>query len=325
MGLALAAVLAMAWGGVAVAAQKPYVEDKPPTGFHLFLRPKMKTPSAQWDHVLRLAQAGKEGKAARQAHALQVFWPLAPEAAEAQMFYARAMDGKGAYETAFDAYQLLLSDYGAQCDFEEVLSTQLRLANAILVQRHCAFLGLPGFETPARAVPYYEQIAETAPEWEGSAEALFRAGQANEKEEKWEDAIEAYFRAMNRFPKSAFAADAAVAQARCHVAIADETPNDGRARDLAIAACDLVLTRWPNAPRAGDAARDKARLLVRKRQAAWQLAEYYDKILKNAEAARIHYREFAALYPDAPESAKARARLAALGGGDGQGGNEEKP
>jgi tetratricopeptide (TPR) repeat protein len=321
--VAAAGVAAMSWGGAAVAAEKPYVEDKPPRGFHLFLRPKMKGPEAQWEYVQGLAQAGKAKKAARQAKALRLFWPRSAQAAEAQMFYARAMDARGDLEEAFDAYQLMLDEYGAQCDFGAVLEDQLRLANGILVRRRCAFLGMPGFETPEAAIPYYDQIAATAPEWEGTAEALFRTGQANEKEEKWEAAIEAYFKTLNRFPRSEFASDAAVAQARCHVAIAEETPNDERARDLAIAACDLVLTRWPNAPRAGDAERDKARLLVRKRKAAWQLAEYYDKILKNAEAARIHYREFAALYPDAPERQKAEARLAALGGGNGGGENEE--
>ena len=33
------------------AAEKPYVESTPARGFHLFLRPKKKTPAAQWEHV----------------------------------------------------------------------------------------------------------------------------------------------------------------------------------------------------------------------------------------------------------------------------------
>ena len=63
-------------------------------------------------------------------------------------------------------------------------------------------------------------------------------------------------------------------------------------------------------------------LLAKRRAAAWTQAEYYDRILKNAEAARIRYREFVALYPDAPERKIAEARLAALGGGDGNGKEE---
>jgi len=296
-----------------LASEKPYVEDKPPRGWHLFLRPARGNAADQWEHVQSLAQAGKLRKAARQAKALRIWWPLAPEAPAAQMFYAREMDRRGKFEDAFDAYQLLLADYGAQCDFDAVLKEQLRLANAILVQRRCAFLGLPGFESPERAIPYYDQIAATAPEWSGTAEALFRKGLANERNHAWEDAIEAYFQAMNRFPESEFASDAAVAQARCQVAIADETPNDARSREIAIAACDLVRTRYPNAPRVGDAIRDRDRLLDRRRAAAWNLALYYDRILKDPEASRIHYREFAALYPDAPECADALARLAELG------------
>lgn len=312
----LSAALSLAGALPAAAGEKPYVQDKLPRGWHFFLHPKRDNAADQWEHVQSLAQAGKLKKAARQAKALRIWWPLSPEAPAAQMFYAREMDRRGKLEDAFDAYQLLLSDYGAQCDFDAVLADQLRLANAILVQRRCAFWGLPGFESPERAIPYYDQIAEIAPEWSGAAEALFRKGQANEREHNWEAAVEAYFQTMNRFPESEFAADAAVAQARCQVAVADETPNDARAREIAIAACDLVRTRYPNAPRVGDAIRDRDRLVERRRDAAWKLALYYDKTLKNPEAARIHYREFAALYPDAPECPVALARLAALGGDD---------
>lgn len=311
MGAAVAAAL---WGAVpgASGADKAWVEDRPPREWHLFLRPKMKDPSGQWAHVLSLQGAGKERKAARQARALRAWWPRSAEAAEAQMLVARWLDGKGDWEGAFDAYEVLLEDYGTQCDFGAVLDTQLRLANAIAVQRHCAWLGLKGFEAPERAVPYYERIAAVAPEWEGTAEALFRKGQAQEKDDQWEEAIESYFQTMNRFPKSEFAADAGVGQARCHVALADERPHDARARELAVAACDLTLARWPNSPRRAWLEKAKGRLLERRKEAAWELAVYYDEILKNAEAAKIQYREFAALYPDAPERARAEARLAEL-------------
>lgn len=317
-GIAAAAAL---WAGTAASqgAEKPWVEDKPPREWHLFLRPKMKDAGAQWAYVQELQRAGKGRKAARQARALRAWWPRSAEAPEAQMLVARWRDGKGDWEGAFEAYQVLLEEYGTQCDFGAVLETQLRLANAILSERRCAWLGMKGFESPERAVPYYEQIAAVAPEWEGTAEALFRKGQAQEKDGKQEEAIESYFQTMNRFPESPFAADAAVGQARCHVTLADERPSDARARDLAVASCDLVLARWPNSPRRAWVEREKAKLLERRKAAAWQLALYYDEILKNAEAAKIHYREFAALYPEAPEAARAAARLAELQRTDGKG------
>ena len=311
-GVAVAAAL---WGtsaGVSAGAEKPWVEDRAPRAWHLFLRPKMKDAVSQWAYVQDLQRAGKARKAARQARVLREWWPLSAEAPEAQMFYARWLDGRNDREDAFDAYQVLLEEYGAQCDFGAVLETQLRLANGILAQRRCAWWGMKGFETPERAVPYYERIAEVAPEWPGTAEALFRKGQAQEKDDHWEEAIEAYFQTMNRFPESEYAADAAVGQARCHVSLADERPHDAQARELAVAACDLVLARWPNSPRRAWVEKSKERLLGRRKAAAWALAQYYDEILKNAEAAKIQYRTFAALYPDAPEAARAEARLAEL-------------
>ena len=312
---ALACVFAAFAGpgvSAAAAAEQPYVDDEPPYEWHLFLRPKKDDPASQWAWVQELEGLGKHRKAARQAHALREWWPLAPEAAPALLFYARSLETRGDLEGALEAYQLLLDEYATSCDFDAILATRLKLANELMIQRHCAFWGLPGFEAPARAIPYFQSIVDTAPEWQGAAEALFRIGQAHERENQWEEAIEAYFLAMNRFPESSFAADAAVAQARCHVAVADETPNDARARDLAIAACDLVLARYPSTPRRVAVEEDKLRLLERRREADWQLALYYDKTLKNPEAARIHYRQFVALHPDAPETPRAAARLAEL-------------
>ena len=67
------------------AAAKPYVESEAPRGFHLFLRPKKKTPTAQWDFVQQLETADKTRDAANQSLALRIYWPNAAEAPAAQM------------------------------------------------------------------------------------------------------------------------------------------------------------------------------------------------------------------------------------------------
>ena len=117
---------------------------------------------------------------------------------------------------------------------------------------------------------------------------------------------------MNRYPDSLFAAQAAHAQARCHVELADDAPNDARALAEAIAACTLVLQRQPDSAHAGEIEASLARLRERQAAIAFARARYYDRILRQPTAAIIEYRIFTALYPDAPQANEARRRIAEL-------------
>ena len=294
------------------AASSPYVESSPPVGFHLFCRPARPTPAAQWAYVQNLAREGRASRAASQARALRLFWPSSPEAPLAQLFYARSLDDRGKTAEAFEAYQLLLSDYGSSCDFDAILAAQLRLANALFDARHAKFLFFPGFLAPEKAIPLYQQIIDVAPEAPQAPEAAYRIGLAREKAFEYEKAIDAFFSAVTRFPSSPFASDAATGLVRCRVLLADDTPQDARARDAAIAACDFFLSRFPASPSASSVAADRARLVDRRVQASYDLALYYDRTLRDPVAAAIRYREFLALYPNAPLAAAARERLSQL-------------
>lgn len=291
------------------AASSPYVESSPPVGFHPFCRPSRPTPAAQWAHVQNLAREGRSSRAASQARALRLFWPSSPEAPLAQLFYARSLDDRGKITEAFEAYHLLLSEYGAACDFDAILAAQLRLANTLFDARHAKFLFFPGFRAPEKAIPLYRQIIDIAPEAPQAPEAAYRIGLAHEKAFEYEKAIDAFFSAVTRFPASPFALDAASGLVRCRVVLADDTPQDARARDAAIAACDFFLTRFPSSPNAASVAVDRARLVDRRVQASYDLALYYDRQLRDPVAAAIRYREFIALYPNSPLAAAAQTRL----------------
>lgn len=303
------ALLALAAAVSSPAASAPFVENSPPVGFHLFCRPARSTPAAQWAHVLNLSRAGRDSRAASQARALRLFWPYAPEAPLAQLFYARSLDDRGKAAAAFEAYQLLLSDYGSSCDFDAILERQLDLAKTVFDARHAKFLFFPGFLAPEKSIPLFQKIIDVAPEGPGAPEAAYRIGLAHEKAFEFEKAIDAYFSAMTRFPAAPFAVEAATGLVRCRVYLADDTPQDARARDSAIAACDFFLSRFPAATNVVSVTADRARLFDRRVQASYDLALYYDRQLHDPVAAAIRYREFLALYPNSPFAATASARL----------------
>lgn len=293
-------------------AAKPYVEQAPKRGFHLFIRPREKSPEAQWTHVQMLDRSGRTRAAAKQALALRTYWPNAPEAPQAQLYYARRMEQRQRLQVAFDAYQHLIDHYTGRFEFNEVLDHQMQIAETLMERKKGKFLFLPGFDAPERAIPLFEKIVASAPEGKHAAEAYFLIGAAHERAYDYEEAIDAYFTALNRFPQSEFAETAALAQAKCHVKISDDSPNDSRALDTAIAACNLFLQRYPNSDQRAEIEVHRARLRDQQAAAAFARARYYDRILRKRDSAIIEYRTFIALFPDAPQIPEARRRIEQL-------------
>lgn len=309
--------LLLVWGAAmlprpAAAAAKPYVEQAPQRGFHLFLHAKQKTPTAQWDYVQDLARAGRDRAAAKQALALRMYWPNAPEAPLAQMFYARHLDRRQNIREAFDAYQHLVDHYPGRFEFDELISRQMQLAKALMNLKKGRFLFLPGFTAPERAIPMLEKIVASAPESPLAAEVFYCIGTAHERTYEYEQAIDAYFTVLNRFPDSPFAEQAGYSQAQCHIKLAQELPNDSRALETASAACTLFLQRFPDSAQQEEVAASQARLRQLQADNAYASARYYDHILHKPEAALIAYRHFLALYPHAAQAAEAKQRVAQL-------------
>lgn len=306
--LCLSGVLA----ATSLADAKPYVESVPVRGFHLFTRPHKKDPAAQWDYVQSLDRANKTRAAGRQAYALRLFWPYADEAPQAQQFYARSLDRRNRPQQAFDAYQHLVETYPGRFNFNEVLARQMHLAKAVMKRRKGKFLFLPGFNAPERAIPLFEKIVQNAPESAVTAEAYYLIGQAHERVYEYPQAIDAYFTTLNRFPTSPFAEPAAYGQAICHIRIAQDSPEDNRAVETAVAACDLYLQRYLDMPRADEIRTARQDLLQRQARNAFARARYYDHILHNPAAALIEYRAFLARHPNAEQAAEARRRVQKL-------------
>jgi len=297
---------------VATAAAKPFVETEPSRGLHLFNRPKQRDAAAQWAYVQDLERRGKIKAASNQALALRVFWPYSPEAPLAQLLHARLLEKRGALQNSFDAFQFLVENYTGHFEFDAIIENQMYLAKTLMEQRKGRFLFLPGFTAPERAIPLFEKIVASAPEWRGAAEAYYLIGVAQERIYEYHQAIDSYFTTMNRFPNSAFAERAAFDQTQCHIKLSKDAPNDKRAIDTAIASCDLYLQRYPASPHRTQVESNLQKLRKQQIKNAFALALYYDRILHKPESALIEYTEFVALYPNAAQAPAARLRITQL-------------
>lgn len=321
IGMAAAAAALAAWPVPARAIpawmrgfrSAPYEESAEDRYFQFFNRPAMTTPADQWEYVQGLRRDGETRAAAKQALALRLAWPVSPEAPQAQWLYARLLDERGHPADSFDAFQYMVDHYAGQFEFGELIAIQHRLAHQVMESRVGHFLFIPGFKAPEKAIPLYEKIAENAPEDPRTAEALLNIGKANEFNYEYGKAIEAYFRAMNRFPGTPAAEEAALRQAVCHVAIADDEPNDQRALATARAACALYLRdRGPDAPDRDLMEANLRRLDARQARFDYDLGLYYEKTLKRPDSAVIAYETFLERHPADHRADEVRGRLAAL-------------
>lgn len=312
--LAVIVLATVALGEAAAARTKPYTEEFGRQGFfaRLFNRPRYDSPSKQFEYANRLFEEGRVRKAARAYLALTRHWPAAREAAEAQYRFARIMDHRGKIQNAFDEYQRLFDYYPHMFPYEDVLQRQFELAVELMNKRKGRFLFLPGFQAPERAVPLLEKVVANGPEWEKAPEAQFLLGRAQELALEYEAAIIAYATVQQRYPKSPFAEQAAYRLVHCWKKLADESPNNQQLLYNAWVAAMFYLNSYPMSGRAEEVRELSRVILDRRAEIAYNIARYYDQIVKKRSAAVSAYETCAREYPQSAWAERARRRLEEL-------------
>ena len=121
------------------------------------------TPAAQWNRK-RSDEEQSLRHAARAYDALVRRWPHAPEAAPAQQRLAELQDARGKLQKAFAEFRYLLHFYPGQAAPKEILDRLLAIAN------HYKDEGRENV-----ALQMFLQIAELAPQWSKTPQALLQA------------------------------------------------------------------------------------------------------------------------------------------------------
>ena len=292
-----------------------YVEAGKTHSWLSLSRPTQKNPAAQLAHAEQLMDQQHYRKAGRAFRALVMTWPGSVEAPLAQWYYARTFDKRGKLQAAFDEYQVLMDNYsGRFANYDEVLTRQFEIAKTVMNTRRGRMLFLPGFEAPERAIPLFEKIIQNGPRSPFAPEAQFLIGEAYEKSFQYELAVVAYIATLHRYPLSPFAEHAAFGRARSLYAISRDYPNDQQAIDEAWAGIMVFLRSFPGSDYAPEAITMRDGLLVRKSEAVFKIADYYDRIAKRPEAARESYADFLRQFPESALSDKARERMIELAG-----------
>jgi tetratricopeptide (TPR) repeat protein len=275
-------------------------------------RPERATPAEQLVHAQELEAKGRLRKAGRQYRALVHEWHDTPEAVKAQHAYAGLLETRGKYDAAFIEFQYLVDFYSGRFDYADVLDHQFRIANQVMTRRYGGLLFLPGFESPERALPLFEQIAENAPTWERGPEVQFYIGWILEEDKQYQEAVRAYDKLRQRWPRSELAVTAAFGGTRCLVRVADKSPRDEVGCQRALEALAGFIRDYPDDPHVEPTTIERDRLTDRLVTMHYERAAYYDHIAKKPESALIAYADFLRRFPYADQAEGVSARVREL-------------
>jgi outer membrane protein assembly factor BamD len=315
MRAATAAVLiAASLRALVVAAAPPSGQEEAELDerFVLFSRPKKDTPAAQLAWADELWQAGKRKAALKAYHALVKRWPTADEAPAALYRKGILLQERGKRRDAFETFQELIDRHTGHFPYDDVLQRQFDLAVEFMDQRVGAVLFLPGFESPERALEMLEKIVENGRRGRRAAEAQFLIGHIHETVHDYDLAVVAYLNTSLLYPSSDFAEKAAFARARCLVALSDKSPYDQKLTQEAWYALTVFNTTYPHSEFAQDAQDLGQKVYDRRAQAAFDIAEYYEKNTERTGAAVAQYQAFLDSFPNSQLADKARRRLERL-------------
>ncbi len=314
LGLAVPAALA-------ALAERPVLDEsggrRP---WFSLLRPARETPPDQLAHADALRLDGRSWRARRQYRALIASWPAAPEAAAAQRGIAESFFEAGRFRKAFEAYAEMAERYPHGTDFEDVLARQQEIAEALRTRRR--FLRAPA---PADALPVLAWIADEAPHSPAAPAALLEKGRIHENAGDLVEAIDTYNRALQRYAGAPEAAEAIRRRAIALHRLSNRTPNDQVRAEEASFALERAL-RLPLEPADEADLRERlAAVRVRRAEALFDRARFYERAGRAPRAALTAYRDLVRRYPESPRAAEAHARIAELAARLGEEAGREAP
>lgn len=297
------------------ATALPYEETRSGEYFYLNpFTPKPADPQEHWDYALGLQEQGDTSAARRQFEILVKRWPDSPEAAAAQRAVADLYYEQGKPAKAFAAYETLVSRYYASVkNYSGVLERQYDIAAQEMDRKRMKWL-FGGYRAPERAVPLFESIIRSAPQWERAAEMQFMIGEAYRKTGALEQAIVSYASVEYRYPDSAFAEKAAFAKIECLRELVRETPYSVDIREQAELSVSLFPELYAGSPHLDEVQVFGAELRELAAQHEFEIGAFYEEQPEtpNPEAAAIYYEKADTLYAGTEPAMKADGRLHVL-------------
>ncbi len=217
----------------------------------------------------------------------------------------------GQLDKAYEAYDAYLTRYPRGDDFDAVVESMFKIAQAFLEGEKKRVFGVPISASMPRAQQMFEGIVKRAPFSRWAPVAQFNAGQALEKQSKYAEAILAYQQVVTRYPNDAIADDAQYQIGYVRLREYREGTPDRAAAARAREAFEDFVTRYPESEKVAQARENMKSLEGGQTKGTLDIARFYDRT-KKYKAAVLYYNDVIKQQPGSPESEIAKTRIAQL-------------
>lgn len=255
-------------------------------------------------------KAGKLEKAGDAFRQLVKHYPYAQVAGEAQFREAETLLARGELLSAFDSYQLLITNYRASPRFKRAIEQQFNIATKAISEKTDSFLFIARKAGRSSVVEMFETVIANAPASPLAAHSEFSIGQIYEKEEELDKAIAAYQKVADDYPKSE---KAPIAQLRAAELIkkTNKRPDSPTKLPQQREAYEDFITKFPEHESKPEVVAQLGVISEQEAKKSFEVGQFYER-KKNLRGAAIYYNDVLKS-ENSPLKQKARERLAAIG------------
>jgi len=269
------------------------------------------TPEAQLDYALSFFEQGDYDKARIEFKKLLRHYRESREAADAQYYLGRCLEGEREYYKAFLAYRKTLQVYPSTARFNEILERMAQIGNYFLSGKKRKLGGAALLPARDKAVEIFQAIVEDGPFSPQGELAQYKLGLAHLVLGEYEQAVSAFEQLIERYPNSPLVDDARFQIAQASLKGTFRPGYDQHATDQAIEELDSFVKEYPSSDLSPDAI-DKLQVLRERRaEHEFQVAQYYER-RKQLASAVLYYQAVVEQYADTSWAPKATERLAIL-------------
>jgi len=270
------------------------------------------TPAAQFDYALAFFQQGEYDKAKIELKKLLKHYRESREAADAQYYLGRCLEGRRDYYEAFLAYRKTLQVYPSTARFNEILERMMQIGNYFLSGKKRLLFGTAAL-LPARdkAVEIFQAIVEDGPFSSQGELAQYKLGIAHLALEEYEQAVSAFEQLIERYPASPLVDDARFQLAQASLKGTFKPGYDQHTTDQAIGELEAFVKEYPTSDLSPQALNRLQTLRERRAEHEFQVAQYYER-RKQLASAVLYYQSVVDQYAETSWAPKAAARLTIL-------------
>lgn len=290
--------------GTVILAQAAFFTNAM-AGLNPFAAQSYPTAQEQFEYAQALESKGDFTRAMDAYQKAVDDFPESPVAAESQFRVAEMLEKTKNYYAAFNAYQAVLDKYPSYPKINLILKRQFKIGNLFLQGKTIGFLKINPTGSYKRAIAIYNKILSNAPFSDLAPNAQYNLGMAYMHKKDYTEASIEFEKIPIRYPHSEFVASAKYQLGVCAYRQASVAPYDQEAAQEALNRLKEYVDAYPTDKNVELAREMLTELEGKKAAALYQIGSFYEA-RGNPKASLIYFKEVIKDYPLTRFAEKAR-------------------